>query len=252
MNKNLCALIRCVVTVAILCSVHLLAYSQKGWEASVALQYSYTEYGKLHGMQAPFSIQYRIGRFFTGLSFGWGGGFSNWNYDADPNKNYNFEFDRKVPPYSFWQSSTFEPIEPARFLLKDGSGYGMRLFGGLSGGYRINLGSRAMLVEAGIYFTRVTTQFVAATIEDVQAYNNFMVEFGGVKDPDRIYLVDFLIPVQVRYLDIGPFASIRYQLTGSSSRIPLGIAASCYYGFYDNSWFNLGLYADLPISKSLQ
>lgn len=251
MKNNTNSFFQIILTTIFLSSFQLL-HAQKGWEATVALQYSYTEYGKLHGIQAPFAIQYRMGRFFTGISFGWGGGFSNWNYDADPHKNYNFEFDRKVPPYSWWQASIYGPIEPARFLLKGGSGYGMRIFGGLSGGYQFKVGSRNLQVEAGIYFNRVTTSFVAATIENVEAYNNFMVEWGGEKDPDRIFLVDFLIPVQVRYLDLGPFASIRYQLSGPSSRLPMGIAASCYYGFYNNSSFNLGLYADLPISKSLQ
>lgn len=57
--------------------------------------------------------------------------------------------------------------------------------------------------------------------------------------------------MSVIYLDIGPFVGLRYLLS-KKARLQVGIAASWYHGFYDNSWFNLGLYVDMPISRSLR
>ena len=238
------------LVLTVFCSTALLwplpCKGQRGFQANLGLQYSYAEYGRQHGFQAPFSMSYQHKNVYFGLSAGWGVGLTNWNYDGDPNKIYNLDINRTVPPWAFFQFSSFlDPPQP--ITLTGTTGYGVRIFGAAHIGYRFKAGGRPLSVEGGIYLTRVTTSFIAAKAEDVMVYNNF-----GPNDPEWIFPTELLFPVSVIYLDIGPFVGVRYQISKEGSRLPFGVATSWYHGFYDNGWFNLGLYVDMPISRSLQ
>jgi len=221
------------------------SYGQKGMQAKLGIQYTHFEYGRLHGLQVPFSLSYQVNNAYFGFAVGWGLGFSDWNYAGDPAKNYNLDINRQVPPWAFWQVTTFTD-GPRPNELKGGTGYGQRSFLHFHAGYQLKVFNRVLAVEGGAYLTRVTTSFIAAKAEDVMVYNAL-----ASNHPDLVFPTDLLFPVSVIYYDLGPFVGMSYQIA-KDWRVPLGVSASYYYGFYDNSWVNVGLCFFLPVSKSLR
>lgn len=214
---------------------------QSGFQANLDFQYSYMEYGRLHGLQVPLSVSYKRGRTHFGMGIGAAIGISNWNYDGAPGKIYNLDVNFEMPPWAFFGSSSFNKGERL-FVLKGGTGYGVRLFVDLRIGREYQFLNRPLFVEGGAYLTRVTTSFIAAKAEDVLIYNAF-----GPNESGFVYPTELLFPVSVIYWDIGPFIGLRYQLT-KGWRVPMGLSAAYYHGFYDNSTLSLGLYFHLPMS----
>lgn len=225
---------------ALSCLSASTCWGQNGLEARLDFQYTYMQYGKLHGAQVPFSLSYRVKNTYFGLSAGIGYAVSNWNYDADPFKMHNLDIALGgTPSWHFWGTLSTYNFTP-NVVLKGTSGYGVRLFSNLHLGHQFELGGRPLSVEAGAYLTRVSTSFIAAKAEDVAVYNAFL------GDPSVVFPTELLFPVSVIYWDIGPFVGLRYQLT-KGWRVPMGLSAAYYHGFYDNSTLSLGLYFHLPM-----
>ncbi|TVR85275.1 MAG: hypothetical protein EA411_13220 [Saprospirales bacterium] len=205
-------------------------------------QYTFMEFGKLHGINVPVSIQWNINNHILTGGLGVGYGLSNWNFGNDPSKNYNLDIDYSMPPYAGIGSTSFFI---RNFIELNGtSGHGSRWFAQLGYGRSAELFDRSFELIAGWYYTRVNTSFIAEVLEDQIIYNRL---FGNGPDGEPIpFETELLIPISIIYSDMGPYFQFRYEIF-NDWKIPMGISASYYHGFDDNSWFNLGIFLDMQI-----
>lgn len=204
--------------------------------------YSFFNFGRLHGVNAPVSIQYKFQNNILISGFGMGYGLSNWNFSNDPDKNYNMDINYTLPPYS---GSSVTSFQSRRFIELNGtSGHGFRWYGKIGYGRTFDLFGKSAEVVLGGYFTKVNTSFVVKELNDQIIYNYL---FGDGPDGQPIpFETEFVIPITIEYLDIGPYIQIRKEIF-NDWKIPLGISASYYHGFDKNSWVGLGLYLNLKV-----
>lgn len=206
---------------------------------SSGLQYSFFEYGRLHGISWPVSLDYKFGKtkeYSVGLGFRFSYGESNWNYEGRDDRLYNLDINGEVPPYNFYQFSSF--ISTLLTIEIDGvTGHGINFFVTSHIGRTWEVGSNKLKGELGVYLLNSNTSFIAGAIEDT-VIDPYWPEVPGE------FTTDFLFPVWVRYLDVGPFVTLKYSLF-DNWKTPLGLSASYYHGFHKNSTFYLGCYFDL-------
>lgn len=206
-------------------------------------QYSFMEYGKLHGINVPVGFQLKSGKnvFQTGIGVGYG--ISNWNFSNHPNKNYNLDINSEVPPYATFNISTFQDIDNLK--LKGVTGHAHRIFGYLSYGREIKIKEKTIFFNIGGYFNRVNTSFTAGYLENQTVFNPLVVDDSG--DP-ILFESELLIPIWVVYYEFGPFANIK-KLLFEDWKVPMGISLTYYHGFNNNGWYNFGVYFDLGIAN---
>lgn len=207
---------------------------------SSGLHYVFFEYGRLHGISWPVTLDYKIGRrkdYSIGLGFRFSYGESNWNYEGRDDRLYNLDINREVPPYNFYGGSTFPEDYIYSFEMDGKTGHGFNFFLTSHIGKIWEIGGHQIKGELGFYFLNSNTSFVAGTIENT-VIDPFWPEVEGE------FTTDFLFPVWVRYLDIGPFISLKYGIF-NHWKTPFGLSVSYYHGFHKNSTFNAGCYFDL-------
>lgn len=205
---------------------------------SSGLQYAYFEYGRLNGISFPFCVHYKFGKrkaYSVGLGFRFAYGESNWNYEGRNDRLYNLDINGEVPPYNFFGGTSF--LYDYNIDLKGVTGHGFNFYftSNLSRDWKI--GSQSFRSELGFYLLKSNTSFIAGYIENA-IYESYWPEVEGE------FLTDFLFPIWVRYLDAGPYLSLKFGIF-KNWRTPLGFSMSYYHGFHKNSTIYVGLYFDL-------
>lgn len=221
------------------------AFSQKTQsELSVMVdfQYSFTNFGKLHGVNVPVSIQWKIKNNILAAGFGAGYGLSNWNFGNDPSKTYNMDINYTLPPYSSFSSSTF--LSRTLIEFNGTSGHGFRWYGKVGFGRAFHLFGKSNEIIIGGYYTRVNTSFIVKEINDQIIYN-YLFPNGPDGEPVP-FETEFLIPISIIYWDMGPFIHLRREIF-EEWKVPLGISVTYYHGYDKNSWINLGVYLDMKV-----
>lgn len=209
---------------------------------SPGFHYVYFQQNELSGIGYLNDLEYHMDNHILLAGFDFAMGQGNKGIDVKKYDKLTFEYFDYYPVYpaslligpsiQYEDPIELDPMTARNILFSFRLGYG----------YSIPFEKSKLLIKAGPYVYYASNYYLIGVFENQEM--DFYWRSGPLAASTNDY--DLVLPVFLRYINIGGYASIEYRFR-ENKNIPLGVELSYYYGKHGSGLLSFGI--RVPLTK---